>query len=61
MRTRNTTYLFFRAISLLMVIVAVALTMFQLVRYSRERNKYPSGMTIAGVPVGGVDAQTASH
>lgn len=61
MRTRNTSFLFFRIISLLLVIAAVVLTMFQLVSYSRDRNNYPSGMTIGGVPVGGVNAQTASE
>jgi beta-lactamase class A len=60
-RTRNTSFLFFRLISLLLVVAAVVLTMFQLVSYSRERNSYPAGMTIAGVAVGGVDAQIASE
>ena len=61
MRTRNTSYLFFRIISLLLVVAAVVLTMFQLVSYSRNRNNYPAGMTIGGVAVGGVNAQTASE
>ncbi len=61
MRTRNTSYLFLRIISLVFIVAAVALTLFQLINYSRERNNYPAGMTIAGVPVGGVDAQTASE
>lgn len=61
MRTRNTSYLLFRIISLLLIVAAVVLTMFQLVSYSRNRNNYPAGMTIGGVAVGGVDAQTASE
>ncbi len=61
MRTRNTSFLIFRFISLLLIVAAVVLTMFELVGYSRERNNYPSGMTIAGVAVGGVDAQLASE
>ncbi len=61
MRTRNTSFLFFRIISLLLVVAAVVLTMFQLVNYSRDRNNYPAGMTIGGVAVGGVNAQTASE
>ncbi len=32
-----------------------------LIGYSRQRNNYPGGMTIAGVPVGGVDPQIASQ
>ena len=61
MRTRNTATLFFRFISLLLIIAAVVLTMFYLVGYSRDRNNYPAGMTIGGVPVGGVDAQAATE
>ena len=61
MRTRNTSYLILRIISLVFVVATVALTLFQLVNYSRERNNYPAGMTIGGVAVGGVDAQTASE
>jgi len=60
-RTRKTSFLLFRAISLIFVVAAVALTLFELVEYSRERNNYPAGMTIGGIPVGGVDAQTASE
>lgn len=37
------------------------MTAVQLVSYSRERGFYPSGMTIAGVPVGGINQQTASQ
>lgn len=61
MRTRKTSFLLLRAISLIFIVAAVALTLFELVQYSRERNFYPAGMTIAGIPVGGVDAQTASE
>ena len=32
-----------------------------LIGYSRQRNNYPSGMTIAGVSVGGVDPSIASQ
>ena len=61
MRTRNTSFIFLRIISLLFIVAAVALTLFQLVNYSRERNNYPAGMTIGGVAVGGVNAQNASE
>jgi beta-lactamase class A len=37
------------------------LTIVALIGYSRQRNNYPRGMTIAGVPVGGVDPQLASE
>lgn len=50
-----------RWISLLFIAAAIGLTMVELTRYSRLRANYPSGMTIAGVPVGGVDPQTAAQ
>ncbi len=53
--------LFLRGASLLFIVLAVILTVFQLIRYSLSRTNYPSGMTIAGVPVGGIDPQTASQ
>jgi len=37
------------------------LTIIALIGYSRQRNNYPRGMTIAGVHVGGVDPQIASE
>jgi len=37
------------------------LTVVALIGYSRQRNNYPRGMTIAGVVVGGVDPQIASE
>ncbi len=60
MRNRNSP-IFLRGISLFFLILAVVLTMAQLVGYSRQRSTYPAGMTIAGVPVGGVDARIASE
>jgi beta-lactamase class A len=41
--------------------IALVLIVVSLIGYSRQRNSYPGGMTIAGVPVGGVDPQTASE
>ncbi len=61
MKTRNSSFIFLRIISLLLIIAAVALTLFQLVNYSRDRNNYPAGMTIGGIAVGGVNAQVASE
>ncbi|MBT7192055.1 MAG: hypothetical protein HN916_17920 [Anaerolineae bacterium] len=61
MRTRNPSFLIIRVISLIFIAAAVAMTLFQLFNYSRERNNYPAGMTIGGVAVGGVNAQTASE
>lgn len=60
MKSRNFP-LILRGISALFLSAAVILTIVALVGYSRQRNSYPAGMTIAGVPVGGVDPVTASQ
>jgi beta-lactamase class A len=60
MNNRNTS-LILRAVSALFLSAAIILAIVSLVGYSRQRNSYPAGMTIAGVPVGGVDPQTASQ
>jgi beta-lactamase class A len=44
-----------------LIFLAVVLTVLQLVRYSRIRSSFPPGMIIAGVPVGGLDQQTAAE
>jgi len=48
-----------RGISIAIITVALVLVVIALIGYSRQRNNYPIGMKIAGVPVGGVDPQTA--
>ncbi len=50
-----------RGISIAILSIAIVLTIVALIGYSRQRNNYPRGMTIAGVPVGGVDPQIASE
>ena len=50
-----------RGISIAILTIALVLTVIALIGYSRQRNNYPAGMTIGGVPVGGVDPQTASQ
>ncbi len=50
-----------RWISVAFLLIAVILTVFQLVRYSRIRSNYPPGMEIAGIPVGGLDSQQAAE
>lgn len=60
MRLRGSSLLL-RGASLLFIILAVILITFQLVRYSLLRADYPPDMTIAGVPVGGTDPQTAEQ
>ncbi len=58
MRIRGSSHLF-RWGSLALILLAVILTAFQLVQYSRLRQYYPPGMIIAGVPVGGLDPEAA--
>ena len=60
MRNRSSIPLL-RGISIAILSIALTLTITALVGYSRQRNNYPGGMTIGGVPVGGVDPQTASQ
>jgi beta-lactamase class A len=50
-----------RGISIAFLSIAIVIAIVALVGYSRTRNNYPAGMTIGGVPVGGVDPQTASQ
>jgi beta-lactamase class A len=53
--------LYLRAVSLLFVLLAAVLIVFQLIQYSVSRSNYPPDMTIAGVPVGGLDPQAAAQ
>lgn len=57
---RNTPHLF-RWIALVFFAVAIILVMVSLVFYSRERNNYPLGLSIGGVPVGGLNAEEATQ
>jgi beta-lactamase class A len=50
-----------RGISIAILSIALVLAVISLIGYSRQRNNYPGGMKIAGVPVGGVDPQIASQ
>jgi beta-lactamase class A len=59
-RNRNTNIVL-RGTAILLLIIATVLTIVSLVAYSRQRNSYPPGMTIAGVPVGGLEPQAASQ
>ncbi len=47
--------------SALLLFLATLLTTFQLIQYSRLRATYPQGMTIANVPVGGLDRQAVAQ
>jgi beta-lactamase class A len=51
---------FLRWISLSLILFAVVLMIFQLIRFSRLWATYPSGLTIAGVAVGNLNRQQAA-
>jgi beta-lactamase class A len=53
--------LFLRGVSLFFILLAVVVTVFQLVQYSLSRANYPAHMTIGNVPVGGLDPQAAAQ
>jgi hypothetical protein len=50
-----------RGASIALLSAALVISVIALIGYSRQRNNYPPGMTIAGVPVGGVNPQIASE
>lgn len=60
MRNRNTNTIL-RGVSILFLVVAVVVAIFSLIGYSRQRNNYPAGMMVAGVPVGGLTPAEASQ
>lgn len=60
MRNRNTNIIL-RGISILFVSAAIVLAIVSLIGYSRQRNNYPAGMTIGGVPMGGLTPTEASQ
>ena len=53
--------LFSRWLSLMLISIAILITGYQLVQYSRVRNTYPRGMTIAGVSVGGLSQDESAE
>ncbi len=50
-----------RIVSLLFILATILITVFQLISFSRVRTFLPAGMIVAGVPVGGLDSQTAAE
>ncbi len=60
MRIRGSSFLI-RLGSLTFILAAAVILGIQLVRYSLQRANYPADMTIAGVPVGGLDPQSAAQ
>jgi beta-lactamase class A len=60
LRNRNANTIL-RGISILFLSATIVLTIVSLIGYSRQRNNYPLGMTIGGVPVGGLTPSEASQ
>ena len=60
MRNRNANIIL-RGTSILLLSAALVLIIVSLIGYSRQRNNYPAGMTIGGVPVGGLTPGEASQ
>jgi beta-lactamase class A len=52
---------FLRWISLSLIFFAIVLLIFQLIRFGKLWATYPSGLSIAGVPVGNLDRQQAAQ
>jgi len=50
-----------RGISIGLLSIALVMAVISLIGYSRQRNSYPRGMSIAGVDVGSVDPRIASE
>lgn len=60
MRIRSSSFIL-RWGSLLFVLLAAVVLVYQLVQYSLQRANYPLDMTIGGVAVGGLDPQSAAQ
>ena len=58
---RRNSFSALRWISLIFIFAAVILTVLQLIRYSRIRTNFPSGMVIAGIPVGNLNRAEAAN
>lgn len=61
MRSNKRTFPALSWISILLFVLAVVLSVLQLIRYSRIRSSFPIGMVVAGVPVGGLERTQAAE
>jgi len=51
----------FRWIAIILIFFTIVLTTVELINYSRLRNNFPLGMQIGGIPIGGLDYESASE
>lgn len=61
MRRRRSSLNVLRWVSQVLIVLAVLLSVVELVWYSRLRSNFPPGMMVAGVPVGGLNQQQAAE
>jgi beta-lactamase class A len=59
--SRGNFLVFIRWASIGFIVLAVLISVYELVKYSRIRNTFPSGMEIAGLPVGGLNQEQAAE
>jgi beta-lactamase class A len=58
---RRNSFSALRVMALLMLFAAMGLTLAQLITFSRLRALYPTGMVVAGIPIGGLDRNGAAQ
>ncbi len=51
----------FRWLAIAFILITVVLTTLQLIRYSQIRNNFPLGLTVAEVPIGGLNYEEAAE
>lgn len=51
----------FRAVAIVLITLTIVLATMQLVSYSRIRNNFPLGLSVAGVPIGGLNYEQAAE
>ena len=60
MRIQNSSF-FLRWVYLLFITLSAVVAVIELISYSHQRSNYPFGMTMGGVPVGGLNSQDAAQ
>ncbi len=58
---RRRSFPLFRWIAIIFILLTILLTTIQLVSYSRIRNSFPLGLQVGGVPIGGLNYETAAE
>lgn len=61
MARNSRSFSWLRWVSLSLILLALIIIIFQLIRFSRLRSNFPSGLTIANIPVGQLNRQQAAQ